>query len=111
MNTFSAKPSDITHEWHVVDAQGVPLGRLASHVAQGPVGQLIDVSKSPARGREDAIVTLIEFSDYECSFCAGVEPTIPAVVNVRKSLLSVALANMVSPLAVYKIVSSDGALH
>jgi large subunit ribosomal protein L13 len=34
MKTFSAKPSDITHDWHVVDATGVPLGRLASVVAQ-----------------------------------------------------------------------------
>ena len=34
MNTFSAKPSDITHDWHVVDAADIPLGRLASHVAQ-----------------------------------------------------------------------------
>jgi large subunit ribosomal protein L13 len=34
MKTFSAKPSDISHDWHVVDAAGVPLGRLASHVAQ-----------------------------------------------------------------------------
>jgi large subunit ribosomal protein L13 len=34
MKTFSAKPSDITHDWVVVDAEGVPLGRLASEVAQ-----------------------------------------------------------------------------
>ena len=34
MKTFTATPSDITHDWHVVDADGVPLGRLASHVAQ-----------------------------------------------------------------------------
>jgi large subunit ribosomal protein L13 len=34
MNTFSAKPGDITHQWHVVDAADVPLGRLASRVAQ-----------------------------------------------------------------------------
>ena len=34
MKTFSATPSDITHDWHVVDAAGVPLGRLASAVAQ-----------------------------------------------------------------------------
>src|SRR5262249_19802533 len=34
MNSFSAKPSDITHGWYVVDAAGVPLGRLASRVAQ-----------------------------------------------------------------------------
>ena len=34
MKTFSATPDDITHAWHVVDADGVPLGRLASTVAQ-----------------------------------------------------------------------------
>ncbi len=34
MKTFTATPADITHDWHVVDAAGVPLGRLASAVAQ-----------------------------------------------------------------------------
>jgi large subunit ribosomal protein L13 len=34
MNTYSAKPSEIRHDWHVVDATGVPLGRLASAIAQ-----------------------------------------------------------------------------
>jgi large subunit ribosomal protein L13 len=34
MNTFTATPDDISHDWHVVDAAGVPLGRLASVVAQ-----------------------------------------------------------------------------
>lgn len=34
MKTFTATPSDISHEWHVVDATEVPLGRLASAVAQ-----------------------------------------------------------------------------
>jgi large subunit ribosomal protein L13 len=34
MKTFTATPADISHDWHLVDAQGVPLGRLASVVAQ-----------------------------------------------------------------------------
>ena len=34
MKTFTSTPDTITHEWHIVDAAGVPLGRLASHVAQ-----------------------------------------------------------------------------
>jgi large subunit ribosomal protein L13 len=34
MKTFTATPATITHDWHVVDAAGVPLGRLASVVAQ-----------------------------------------------------------------------------
>jgi large subunit ribosomal protein L13 len=32
--TFSPKPSDLTREWWVVDATDLPLGRLASEVAQ-----------------------------------------------------------------------------
>ena len=34
MRTYTATPADISHDWHVVDAAGVPLGRLASAVAQ-----------------------------------------------------------------------------
>jgi len=32
--TYSAKPAEIERKWYVVDATGVPLGRLASQVAQ-----------------------------------------------------------------------------
>lgn len=32
--TFSPKPANISHEWWVVDAADVPLGRIASEVAQ-----------------------------------------------------------------------------
>lgn len=34
MKTYSAKPADIKRDWHVIDADGVVLGRLASHVAK-----------------------------------------------------------------------------
>ena len=34
MKTYTATPDQIRHDWHVVDAEGVPLGRLASAVAQ-----------------------------------------------------------------------------
>lgn len=34
MRTFSAKPTDIQHDWYIVDAEDVVLGRLASQVAQ-----------------------------------------------------------------------------
>jgi large subunit ribosomal protein L13 len=34
MKTHSTKPSEITREWWVVDADGVVLGRLASEVAK-----------------------------------------------------------------------------
>jgi large subunit ribosomal protein L13 len=34
MKTFTLKASELEHRWHVIDAQGLPLGRLASRVAQ-----------------------------------------------------------------------------
>ena len=34
LSTFSAKPTDIKHDWYIVDAEEVVLGRLASQVAQ-----------------------------------------------------------------------------
>ena len=31
--TYSAKPRDIERDWHLVDAAGVPVGRIASRIA------------------------------------------------------------------------------
>lgn len=33
VRTYSPKPGDLTHSWHVIDATDVVLGRLATHVA------------------------------------------------------------------------------
>lgn len=33
MKTYSAKPSDVTRKWYVVDASEAPLGRVATKVA------------------------------------------------------------------------------
>jgi large subunit ribosomal protein L13 len=33
VRTFSPKPGEITHAWHVIDATDVVLGRLATHAA------------------------------------------------------------------------------
>jgi large subunit ribosomal protein L13 len=34
MRTFTATPSDIEHQWYIVDAEGLVLGRLAAEVAK-----------------------------------------------------------------------------
>ncbi|MCC6731542.1 MAG: 50S ribosomal protein L13 [Chthonomonadales bacterium] len=34
MRTFSAKPEEVTRDWHVIDAAGYSMGRLASDVAR-----------------------------------------------------------------------------
>src|SRR5438445_6533717 len=33
MKTYSAKPSDVTRQWYLIDASEAPLGRLATKVA------------------------------------------------------------------------------
>ena len=33
MRTYSPKPGEVTRTWHVIDAEDVVLGRLATHVA------------------------------------------------------------------------------
>ena len=33
MRTFSPKAGDVSRKWHVIDAEGVVLGRLATHAA------------------------------------------------------------------------------
>jgi large subunit ribosomal protein L13 len=32
--TFTPRPADVERSWYVVDAEGIPLGRLASEIAQ-----------------------------------------------------------------------------
>jgi len=34
MNTFTAKPNEVSRDWYVIDAKGKTLGRLASEVAR-----------------------------------------------------------------------------
>lgn len=33
MKTYSAKPSDVTRKWYVIDASEAPLGRVATQIA------------------------------------------------------------------------------
>jgi protein-disulfide isomerase len=38
------------------------------------------IGKSATRGPADALVTLVEFSDFECQYCKRVEPTLEALL-------------------------------
>jgi protein-disulfide isomerase len=53
----------------------------ASQVAYeiGPYRMDIDIAGEPAKGPEDAPVTIVEFSDFQCPFCSRVLPTLKQV--------------------------------
>jgi len=41
-----------------------------------------DLSRAPKKGPEDAPITLVEFSDFECSFCRKSQPTLARIQEV-----------------------------
>ncbi len=49
-------------------------------LAQGD-SDIIPVGNSPRRGSDSALVTVVEFADFECAFCARVQPTMRALAE------------------------------
>ncbi|MCC7124281.1 MAG: DsbA family protein [Acidobacteria bacterium] len=54
----------------------------AVKVMLDPPRVVVDTNASdPARGAADAVITIVEFSDYQCPFCARVTPTMTQVME------------------------------
>lgn len=51
-----------------------PAGNVERFRAEAP-------ENAPQRGPDDALVTIVMWSDYECPFCSRVEPTLSRIVN------------------------------
>src|SRR4029077_12387030 len=95
-------------------AAGTPRGKLyASLTEKGldkaaapppPPGQpddktrfKADVKGAPIKGAKDALVTIVQFSDFQCPFCSGVEPTITQVMREYNGKVRVAWRDLPLP--------------
>jgi len=56
-----------------------------------------EVKGAPIKGAKDALVTIVQFSDFQCPFCSRVEPTIDKVMEEYKGKVRVAWRNMPLP--------------
>jgi protein-disulfide isomerase len=56
-----------------------------------------DVKGAPVKGAKDALVTIVQFSDYQCPFCSRVEPTINKVMDEYKGKVRVAWRDLPLP--------------
>ena len=51
------------------------------------------VGEIPVKGNPNAMITIIEFSDYQCPFCSKVEPTIKQVLDAYPNDVRVAFVH------------------
>src|SRR6185369_10698756 len=48
---------------------------------QAGVAYRVELGNAPIKGAKDALVTIVQFSDFQCPFCSRVEPTIAQVMD------------------------------
>ncbi len=49
----------------------------------------VDIAGAPVKGAKDALITIVEFSDFQCPFCSRVEPTMDKVMETYKGKVRV----------------------
>jgi len=56
-----------------------------------------EIKGAPIKGTKDALVTIVQFSDFQCPFCSRVEPTIDKIMEEYKGKVRVAWRNKPLP--------------
>jgi len=66
--------------------------------------QEIDITGAPVRGKLDAPVTLVLFSDFECPWCGRLEPVLTQLLEKNQDKLRIVFKHM--PLAMHQYAES-----
>jgi protein-disulfide isomerase len=56
-----------------------------------------EVKGAPVKGAKDALVTIVQFSDFQCPFCSRVEPTVSKVMDEYKGKVRVVWRDLPLP--------------
>src|SRR5438876_8952995 len=55
------------------------------------------VGNAPVSGAKDALVTIVQFSDFQCPFCSRVEPTMTQILKTYEGKVRVAWKDLPLP--------------
>ncbi|MCA9603399.1 MAG: DsbA family protein, partial [Myxococcales bacterium] len=79
----------------LTEAEGSAQEVAGAAEAMGDVERVsVPVTKDqPQKGPADALVTIVEISDFECPFCGRVEPTLSRIMNEYKGKVRIAWRN------------------
>jgi protein-disulfide isomerase len=56
-----------------------------------------EIKGAPIKGAKDALVTIVQFSDFECPFCSRVEPTMDQILKEYPGKVRIAWRNLPLP--------------
>jgi len=56
-----------------------------------------DVKGAPAKGAKDALVTIVQYSDFQCPFCSRVEPTMDKILEEYKGKVRIVWRDLPLP--------------
>jgi protein-disulfide isomerase len=102
-----AAAAGINHAWPIMGTSGSSNGSVsvavptAAATAEAPVVDM-DVADAPTKGPKDAKVQIVEFSDFECPYCARfVTQTMPQILSTYGDKVLFAFRNYPLPASMH----------